>query len=111
MSKDYPVITQGQTLEIRYTDINKTYRFDVIETKPAEIISTVNTDISLEFDQPLDYVEPHKPPQKPLSPIAEIPSPELKKNKIISREVQLKSMQQNDLFTPFSGQGNRLGES
>jgi len=114
MSKDYPVVSQGQTIELNYEDLNCRYRIDIVETKPTEIISIINTDINIDFDQPLDYVEP--PPQPkyspPLSPIAEIPSPGAQQNKIISRETQLKSMQSptTKQFVPFSGQGHKLGD-
>jgi len=103
MSRDYPVVSQGQTIELNYEDLNCRYRIDIVETNPAEIISIVNTDINIDFDPPLDYVEP-----KPLSPIAEIPQ-----NKIISRETQLKSMQSpiTKQFMPFSGRGNKLGSN
>jgi len=117
MSRDYPVVSQGQTIELNYEDLNCRYRIDIVETKPTEIISIVNTDINIDFDQPLDYVEPppqpqYNPSQKPLSPIAEIPSPGAQQNKIISRETQLKSMQSpiTKQFVPFSGQGNKLGD-
>ena len=87
MSRDYPVVSQGQTIELNYEDLNCKYRIDIVETNPAEIISIINTDINIDFDQPLDYVEP--PPQSkyspPLSPISEIPSPGSQENKIISR--------------------------
>jgi len=101
MSKDYPVVSQGQTIEINYEDLKCKYLIDIIETNPANIISIVNTDINIDFDQPLDYVE------------AEIPSPGSQQNKIISRTTQLKSMQSptSKQFVPFSGQGNKLGSN
>ena len=110
MSRDYPVVSQGQTIELNYKDLDCKYRIDIVETNPAEIISIVNTDINIDFDQPLDYVEPPSQPKysPPLSPVAETPQ-----NKIISRETQLKSMQSptTKQFVPFSGQGNKLGSN
>ena len=118
MSRDYPVVSQGQTIELYYEELDCKYLIDIVETKPASIISIVNTDINIDFDQPLDYVEPppqpkYSPPQKPLSPISEIPSPGSGENKIISRQTQLKCMQNptTKQFVPFSGQGNKLGSS
>ncbi len=75
---------------------------DIGKKKPAEIISIVNTDINIDFDQPLDYVEPTYSPPSPA---------ETQQNKIISRETQIKSMQNpiTKQFVPFSGQGNKLG--
>jgi len=102
MSRDHPVVSQGQTIELYYEEMDCKYLIDIVETKPADIISIVNTDINIDFDQPLDYVEP------PYSP----PS-ETRQNKIISRETQLKSMQSSitKQFVPFSGQGNKLGSN
>jgi len=90
-------------LRLEAEDLNCKYRIDIVETNPAEIISIVNTDINIDFDQPLDYVEPvYSPP----SPTAYTPQ-----NKIISRETQLKSMQKpiTKQFVAFSGEGNKLG--
>lgn len=111
MSHDHPVVSQGQTIELYYEDLDCKYLIDIVETKPDEIISIVNTDINIDFDQPLDYVEP--PPQPKYSPPSGIPSPGAQQNKIISRETQLKSMQSptTKQFVPFSGQGNKLGSS
>ena len=96
MSLDYPVVSQGQTIELYYKDLDKRYLIDIVETKPADIISIVNTDINIDFDQPLDYVEPQY--QKP---------PAIQQNKIISHKTPIKNMKQ---FVPFSGQGNKLGD-
>ena len=41
--------------------INNIY-FNILETEPADIISTVDTDLEVDFKAPLDYVEPPKPP-------------------------------------------------
>lgn len=90
MSSEYPVVSQGQTIEIYHKELGKLYLIDIIEAGPAEIISIVNTDINIDFEQPLDYVEP---------------------TKITSREAKLKSMRNpvSKQFVPFSGQGRRLG--
>lgn len=110
MSKDYPVVTEGQTIEIFYEDLNKTFRIDIVKAEPAEIISIVNTDINVDFDTPRDYVEPKKPSPPPPSP--KMLSPGMGENKIISRQTQLESMRSptSKQFVPFSGKGRRLGD-
>ena len=83
MSIDYPVVSQGQTIEIYYEEIK--YLIDIVETKPDGSISIINTDINIDFEEPLDYVEPIREPiQEPIQTIAQH-------------------------FVPFAGQGNRLG--
>ena len=62
MSKDYPVVTQGQTIAIHYTDLNKVFMMDIVETKPSEVIEILNADINVDFDKALDYVEPEPTP-------------------------------------------------
>ncbi len=62
MSNDYPVVTQGQTIAIHYTDLNKVFMMDIVETKPSEVIEILNADINVDFDKALDYVEPEPTP-------------------------------------------------
>jgi len=88
MSSDYPVVTQGQTIELFHEGIK--YLIDIVETKPDEVISIVNTDINIDFEQPLDYVEPPAPAIAP-------PTRVYRLNKT------------PDKFTPFYGKGYRLG--
>ena len=95
MSSDYPVVTQGQTIELFHEGIK--YPIDIVETKPAEVISIVNTDINIDFEQPLDYVEP---------PLKSVP---LEPQNSPTRAERLKKMKTTDKFTPFYGKGNRLG--
>ena len=90
MSENYPVVTQGQTIAIHHKESNTVFRIDIIETKPTETISIINTDVNIDFDEPIDYVSP------PPSP----PAPENKK---------INHFKKNGMFVPFSGLGNRLG--
>lgn len=102
MSKDYPVVTKGETIVINYKDLNKKFRIDIIDTKPSEIIKIINTDLDLEFDKPIDYVEP-KPVEKSQvnNYIDEVKQP--------PQNVKIDDFKQNGKFVPFSGKGNVLG--
>lgn len=40
---------------------NKKYYIDIVETKPANAISIIETDCEVDFAPPLDYKEPEKP--------------------------------------------------
>lgn len=40
---------------------NKKYYIDIIESKPANAISIIETDCEVDFAPPLDYKEPEKP--------------------------------------------------
>lgn len=40
---------------------NKKYYIDIIETRPSNAISIIETDCEVDFAPPLDYKEPEKP--------------------------------------------------
>ena len=99
LSKNYTVLTKGETISIKYMD--DTYYIDVVECEPADTIHITNSDINLDFDEPIDYVEPPKEPTPP-------PSAEnivIPRSSFIHRD--MKPM--TDKFVPFSGSGHRLG--
>jgi len=62
LSRDYPVVTQGQTIALNYTD--KVFMIDIVETQPTEIIEILNADINVDFDIALDYEEEHEQEDK-----------------------------------------------
>lgn len=49
---------------------NKKYYIDIIESKPANAISIIETDCEVDFAPPLDYKEPERvtPPPVPVPP-------------------------------------------
>ena len=59
LSKYYPVLTEGHTISIDHLD--KTYFIDVLKCEPCETIQIINTNINVDFEKPLDYVEPPPP--------------------------------------------------
>lgn len=40
---------------------NKKYYIDIVESKPANAISIIETDCEVDFAPPLDYKEPERP--------------------------------------------------
>ncbi len=86
LKKCYPVLSAGTTILIQKED--KEYYINITETVPTAIISTLDTDLEVEFKEPLDYVEP--PPPPPPSIVEHMPMP-------------------MNRFVPFAGKGYRLG--
>ena len=115
LSRDYPVVTQGHTIAIHHKELKRTFYINIIKTEPADMISIVDTDINVDFDAPLDYVPPE--PQRPPTPPPLAPNTlgiKFGENKIISPQnnacCQEKNSPTNE-FVPFTGTGNRLGDS
>ena len=102
MSRDYPVVHEGHIIVIYHE--GKTYYIDVVEALPAPVVQIINSDINVDFDKPLDYVEP-----KPPSPVNE--RIDNSKNGFQSAYSKAKKYATNTGFVPFSGKGNRLGDS
>ena len=83
ISKHYPVLRKGSIILIK--ENGEEYYINIKQTAPTPIILTVDTDLTVEFAQPLDYVEP--------------PPPSV---------VETMAMPQSH-FVPFAGKGYRLG--
>jgi len=104
MSSDYPVITKGQTIVLNYKELNKTYHVDIVDTKPTEVIKIIDTNLNVDFDKSLDYVEP------PCVSYGGLKTPTEHNYKVV-RDVSanLNTFKKMKGFIPFSGSGNRLG--
>ena len=50
--KHYSVLSQGSSISIQHG--GRDYIIDILETKPTEVISCINTDISVDFEEPRD---------------------------------------------------------
>uniref|UniRef100_A0A6N2L807 V-type proton ATPase proteolipid subunit n=1 Tax=Salix viminalis TaxID=40686 RepID=A0A6N2L807_SALVM len=91
--RNYSCLTTGDSIMVAYN--NKKYYIDIIETKPSNAITIIETDCEVDFAPPLDYKEPEKPvtsvpPSKATSQAEEVPA-----------ETEPK-------FSPFTGAGRRL---
>jgi ubiquitin fusion degradation protein 1 len=85
--RSYPCLSRGSVIRILY---GRDYiDFNVKETKPSYYITALDTDIEVDFEKPLNYVEPPPPPPK--------------------KEFKPPSPKKDNSFVSFSGKGNRLG--
>jgi ubiquitin fusion degradation protein 1 len=61
----YSVLTKGDIIEITYNDL--TFEFLIMTTTPeGPGISIIDTDLEVDFETPVGYVEP---PRKPAAPV------------------------------------------
>ncbi|XWS67812.1 hypothetical protein CRYUN_Cryun04dG0037600 [Craigia yunnanensis] len=91
--RNYSCLTTGDSIMVAYN--NKKYYIDIIETKPSNAISIIETDCEVDFAPPLDYKEPERSAvptssSRALSQVEEAPA-----------EAEPK-------FSAFTGTGRRL---
>ncbi|KAJ0260543.1 hypothetical protein HA466_0067320 [Hirschfeldia incana] len=91
--RNYSCLTTGDSIMVPYN--NKKYFIDIVETKPANGISIIETDCEVDFAPPLDYKEP----ERPKAPAAAAKA--LAKAEEVEAEPEPK-------FNPFTGSGRRL---
>ena len=91
LSRDYQVLTEGHTIQLNYTDLNKVFEIDIVETKPSSTIKIVDVNLEVDFDTPLDYVEP------------------VKEEKVRDISKNVNNYSQNYDMKRFPGKGYRLG--
>ena len=104
INKHYPVLSKGETIAIEYLD--KTWLIDVVETKPANVIQILNVDLNVDFDKPLDYVEPKKVIKpEPLPMFNQNTTSHLRKRDVS----KIEQFKKNNGFVAFSGKGHTLG--
>ncbi|VYS53044.1 unnamed protein product [Arabidopsis thaliana] len=90
--RNYSCLTSGDSIMVPYN--NKKYFIDIVETKPANAISIIETDCEVDFAPPLDYKEP----ERPTAPSA-AKGPAKAEEVVDEREPK---------FNPFTGSGRRL---
>lgn len=90
--RNYSCLTTGDSIMVAYN--NKKYYIDIIETKPSNAISIIETDCEVDFAPPLDYKEPEKP-------IASASSR-------VTAKAEEASVETEPKFSPFTGVARRL---
>ena len=93
LSRDYQVLSEGHTIQLHDTESEKVYEIDIVETRPESIIKIVDINLEVDFEQPLDYVEPVK-----------------EEIRDVSSNLNEYSQMNYDM-TRFPGKGYRLGSS
>ncbi|CAL5215230.1 unnamed protein product [Lathyrus oleraceus] len=91
--RNFSCLTTGDSIMVAYN--NKKYYIDIIESKPANAISIIETDCEVDFAPPLDYKEPEKP----------VPSRSAGKAPEADKETPAEA---EPKFNPFTGSGRRL---
>ncbi|KAF3435795.1 hypothetical protein FNV43_RR22887 [Rhamnella rubrinervis] len=90
--RNFSCLTTGDSIMVAYN--NKKYYIDIIETKPSNAISIIETDCEVDFAPPLDYKEPERPA-----------GPALNKG---AAKVEEAPAEEEPKFNPFTGMGRRL---
>jgi hypothetical protein len=54
----FACLTKGDTISVYHPSLRKSFLIDVLDLKPANACSIIETDLSVDFAAPLDYVEP-----------------------------------------------------
>jgi hypothetical protein len=54
----FACLTKGDTISVYHPSLKKSFLIDVLDLKPANACSIIETDLSVDFAAPLDYVEP-----------------------------------------------------
>ena len=86
-------MTTGDVFVFQYND--KKFAFNVLEVRPGNAVSIVETDMNVDFAPPVDYVEPvYEKPKEVAKPVLE-------------PELHVAPTLKNSLAT--SGEGRRLG--
>lgn len=93
LSRDYQVLSEGHTIQLYDTESDEVYEIDIVETRPESIIKIVDINLEVDFEQPLDYVEPVK-----------------EEIRDVSSNLNDYSQMNYDM-TRFPGKGYRLGSS
>lgn len=96
----------GQTITIKFND--KQYDLDIVELKPESPSNggiIIDTDLTIDFEPPLDYVEPPKPDPKELAALENL------EDTYDPRKHKIKNGIRKDFvtFKNFQGKGIVLG--
>lgn len=112
LSRYYPIISKNDTISILYN--KNVYYIDIIESKPSDTIQITNTDLNVDFDEPMDYQRLKKEEEIRQSKKIKKSDDEIIENIIengnnVRKNNDISKYKKNDKFIPFQGVGNRLG--
>lgn len=88
--RNYVMITKGDLIAFKYN--NKQYEIAITEVKPADAVLVVETDLQVDFEPPVGYVEPDYSTKK----------------SSLASSLETRSTPQSTTFKPFSGTSQRL---
>ncbi|KAK4741107.1 hypothetical protein SAY87_024695 [Trapa incisa] len=91
--RSYSCLTTGDSIMVSYN--NKKYYIDIVETKPSNAVSIIETDCEVDFAPPLDYGEPERHVHQ------------VSQSKLPSG-VEEATADTEPKFNPFTGVGRRL---
>lgn len=106
--RGFSCLTVGDTIPIHYND--RVYQINIIESKPEDAISVIETDCNVDFAPPLDYVEPSVA-SGTSSAKASVPGMESDRKESIDqhgRESEDVEGMEETCFAPFRGTARRL---
>ena len=104
LSKNYPILTKGHTIVIYCEKNKRSYYLDVVDTKPEEVIKTININLNVDFDPPKDYLKKKKEEERKKKERKE-------KEEKERLEKELEEMKNSYNKKKFPGQGFKLGSS
>ena len=90
--KNYGILNLHSTISFEFCTLQ--FNLDIVDLQPSNVVDIINTDLVVDFEPPVDYVEPPPTLQSPSSESSLSPPPFEDSNKE---------------FVPFSGKGYRLG--
>ncbi len=108
------VLKAGTTLVVPSLEIEGySYMIHVAKTEPASIV-LLRGEVPMELVELPQMQQPHPSSQRPPTPIPHVPSPLLAPTIHVPHDdfdslLPLPQVQQTNRFTPFGGQGRRLG--
>jgi len=98
--RGFSCLTVGDTIPIHYNE--KVYQINIIDAKPSDAISVIETDCNVDFAAPLDYVEEEHIQVPPSSASSQGPSGKEEESQQVVEEAQEPG------FVAFQGSGRRL---
>lgn len=94
--RHFATLTVGETIAIHYN--TQLFEIEILELKPGDAVSIIETDINVDFAPPKDYVEPVKP----------LPSANPVSMSQEDVDMGEGEAEERPKFNMFSGSGNRL---